>query len=179
MKIKFHIGKTWGKNNKEVGLGIKTTKKTNLFIHIRLFVWMVSIGFIKKPKYTEEELEDMEAHAYDLALSAMIKKFSEDELEVHDMTGYWIDKLGLSGWTITTEAIDKKSVIYADDVPESDQYFVGVEIDREKMMACIYHDRPLNDDYVVHELLHVKYSDWSEDQVNAETERLINQNKDE
>lgn len=99
--------------------------------------------------------------------------------KVHNMVCHWIDVLGLKGWTITTEAIDKKSVIYEEGVPESDQYFVGVEIDREKMMACIYHDRPLNDEYVVHELLHVKYPDWSEDQVNAETDRLINQNKDE
>ena len=90
-------------------------------------------------------------------------------LETHDMTGYWIDVLGLKGWTITTEAIDKASVIYEEGVPESDQYFVGVEIDREKMMACIYHDRPLNKEYIVHELLHVKYPDWTEDQVNFQT----------
>lgn len=78
MKIKFHIGKTWGKNNKEVGLGIKTTKKTNLFIHIRLFVWMLTIGFIKKPEYTKEELEDMEAHAFDIVLGVMARE-AQDE----------------------------------------------------------------------------------------------------
>ena len=96
-----------------------------------------------------------------------------DNLEIHDMVGYWIDKLDLSGWTITTETIDKKSVTYADDVPYSDKYFVGVEISRECMQARIYHDRPLTDEYVVHELLHVKYPKWSEDQVNTETERLL------
>ena len=35
----------------------------------------------------------------------------------------------------------------------------------------------LNDEYIAHELLHVKYPDWSEDQVNKETERLLNQSK--
>lgn len=100
-------------------------------------------------------------------------------LEIHDRVGYWIDKLGLTGWTITTEAINEKSVTYADDVPDSDKYFVGIQIDKESMRARIYHDRPLNDEYIAHELLHVKYPDWSEDQVNKETERLLNQNKDE
>ena len=38
----------------------------------------------------------------------------------------------------------------------------------------IYHDRSLTDNYVVHELLHVKYPDWTENQVNTETERLLN-----
>ena len=96
-----------------------------------------------------------------------------DNLEIHDMVGYWIDKLGLTGWTITTEAIDEKSVTYADDVPDRDKYFVGIQIDKESMQARIYHDRPLTDEYVVHELLHVKYPKWSEDQVNTETERLL------
>ena len=97
----------------------------------------------------------------------------KDNLKTHDMINRWIALLGLRGWTITTEAIDKKSVVYEGGVPAWDRYFVGVEIDREKMMAHIYHDRPLNDEYVVHELLHVKYPNWSEDQVNAGTELLL------
>ncbi len=100
-----------------------------------------------------------------------------DNLKIPDMVCYWIDVLGLKGWTITTEAISIESVAYADDVPVYDRYFVGVEIDREKMKACIYHDCPLNKEYIVHELIHVKYPEWSEDQVNKETERLINQKK--
>jgi len=102
-----------------------------------------------------------------------------DNLKIHDMVCYWIDVLGLKGWTITMEAISIEAVTYADNVPVYDRYFVGVEIDREKMTACIYHDRLLNKEYIVHELLHVKYPAWSEDQVNAETDRLINQNKDD
>ena len=102
----------------------------------------------------------------------------KDNLKTHDMIDRWIALLGLRGWTIATEAIDKKSVVYEGGVPGWDRYFVGVEIDRENMKAHIYHDRPLNDEYVVHELLHVKYPDWTEDQVNAGTELLLNQNKD-
>ena len=93
-------------------------------------------------------------------------------LETHDMVGYWVDRLDLMGWTIATEAIEKKSVTYADDVPDSDKYFVGIQIDKESMQAIIYHDRPLTDEYVVHELLHVKYPSKSEDWVN-EVEELI------
>lgn len=89
------------------------------------------------------------------------------------MLDKWKSILGLNGWAITTEAIDKKSVVYEGGVPPIDQYFVGVEIDRENMKARIYHDRPLNDEYIVHELLHVKYPDWTEDQVNAGTKSLL------
>ena len=93
-------------------------------------------------------------------------------LETHDMVGYWVDRLDLMGWTIATKAIEKKSVTYADDVPDSDKYFVGIQIDKESMQAIIYHDRPLTDEYVVHELLHVKYPNKSESWVN-EIEELI------
>lgn len=94
-------------------------------------------------------------------------------LETHDMVGYWIDVLGLKGWTITTMAIGKEAVTYADDVPIEDRYFVGVQANKENMRAIIYHDRPLNEEDVVHELLHVKYPKWSEDRVNKETEKLL------
>jgi hypothetical protein len=97
-----------------------------------------------------------------------------DNLKIHDMIEHWIDKLGLRGWTITTAAISKEAVTYADDVPIEDRYFVGVQVNEEKMQAMIYHDRSLTDNYVVHELLHVKYPDWTENQVNTETERLLN-----
>ena len=95
-------------------------------------------------------------------------------LEIHDMVGYWIDKLGLTGWAITTEAIEKKSVTYADDVPDRDKYFVGIQIDKESMQARIYHDRPLTDEYVVHELLHVKFPLEQEDWINKVTTIALN-----
>ncbi len=98
-------------------------------------------------------------------------------LEIHDRIGYWIDKLGLTGWTITIEAIEKKSVTYADNVPDSDKYFVGIQINKESAQARIYHDRKLTEEDIIHELLHVKHQSWSEDQVNIETEKLLNKNE--
>lgn len=96
----------------------------------------------------------------------------KDNLEIHDMVGYWIDALGLKGWTITTEAIDKKFVTYDSDVPDEDRYFVGIQIDKKSMQARIYHDRPLNESYIVHELLHVKYPHKTEEWIN-EAEELL------
>jgi hypothetical protein len=70
------------------------------------------------------------------------------------------------GWTITTEAIEKKSVTYADDVPDNDKYFVGIQIDKESMQARIYHDRELTERDIIHELLHVRYPNKNEDWIN-------------
>lgn len=99
--------------------------------------------------------------------------YQTDTLVVNDMIHIWMNALGLSEWIIATEAIDEKAVVYEESVPESDQYFVGIQIDRVKKKACIYHDRLLNEEDILHELLHVKNPDWSEDQVNAETEKLL------
>jgi hypothetical protein len=89
----------------------------------------------------------------------------------------WIKKLELTDWTITLESLDNEQVLC--DCPPEDCYFIGVYYDSDVKDAVIYHDRNLREEDVVHELLHVKYSDWSEDQVNKETERLLNQNKDD
>ena len=96
-----------------------------------------------------------------------------NNLKVHDMVYYWIDVLGLKGWTITTEAINKKSVTYAEEIPDEDRYFVGIRINKENMQARIYHDRLLNDEYVVHELLHVKYPEKDEDWINETTNQYL------
>ena len=91
----------------------------------------------------------------------------------------WKNLLSLKKWTVITESIDPNAVTYDNDCPDKDRYFVGIEADRNGGIATIYHDRPLIEEYIVHELLHVKYPGWSEDQVNKETSRLLNQNKDE
>ena len=82
-------------------------------------------------------------------------------------------------WDITTEVINSEQVTYPDDCQNKERFFIGIEIHHNKSKAVIYHDRPLYEEAIVHELLHVKYPDWSEDQVNIETEKLLNQKKDE
>jgi hypothetical protein len=81
--------------------------------------------------------------------------------------------LDIRGWAVTIEAIDKKSVIYDSEIPEEDRYYVGVQVDRDTRIATIYHDRDLTEEDIVHELLHVKYPDWTEDQVNKQTEKWL------
>jgi hypothetical protein len=91
----------------------------------------------------------------------------------------WKHILSLDSWSITTESIDPDAVMYDDSCGNEDRYYIGVSADHNNKIAIIYHDRQLTEEDVVHELLHVSFPDWSEDQVNQRTEKLLNQNKDE
>jgi len=93
------------------------------------------------------------------------------------MIDKWLKKLELTDWTITLESLDNEQVLC--DCPPEDCYFIGVNYNTDTKHGVIYYDRPLTEEDIVHELLHVKYNDWLEDQVNQETEKLLNQNKDE
>ena len=81
----------------------------------------------------------------------------------------WKLLLKLHDWDITTVAIDPKQVTYDDDCPQEDRYFIGVQPDHDIKRALIYHDRELTEEDVIHELLHVRYPDKSEDWVNKKT----------
>ena len=85
------------------------------------------------------------------------------------MIDKWKAILGLKERTITTEAIDKKQVAYGPEIPEEDRYFIGVHVDQDTGIATIYHDRDLTEEDIIHELLHVKYPDWTEEEVNFQT----------
>ena len=85
----------------------------------------------------------------------------------------WKTILALEEWTITTEAIEKKSVTYEGGVPAWERYFVGVEPNHNNKTAVIYHDRELTEEDVVHELLHIAHPKWSEWQVNTVTKLLL------
>jgi zinc D-Ala-D-Ala carboxypeptidase len=85
----------------------------------------------------------------------------------------WIRSLGIMDWFVKTERIDPRQVTYPDDISETDRYFVGIEINEKEKNGTIYHDRPLEEDDVVHELLHVKHPEKDEDWINNETEKQI------
>lgn len=85
----------------------------------------------------------------------------------------WKTILSLEEWTITTEAIERKSVVYEGGVPAWDRYFVGIQPNHDTKIAVIYHDRDLTEEDVVHELLHVANPDWTEEQVNTQTDILL------
>lgn len=102
----------------------------------------------------------------------MIDKW-KDNLKIHDICNHWINVIGLRGWVITFQSIDKKSVIYDPEIPTKDRYYIGVQANQDTCIATIYHDRDLTEEDIVHELLHVKYPDWTEDQVNKQTEKWL------
>jgi hypothetical protein len=84
----------------------------------------------------------------------------------------WQDKLKLMEWQFITQEILPEQVVYDNDCPKKDRYFVGIEIDQQKKVGTIYHDRELTEADVIHELLHVAFPNKSEAWVN-ETEKLV------
>tara|TARA_R110000803_G_scaffold114070_1_gene182560 strand:- start:326 stop:613 length:288 start_codon:yes stop_codon:yes gene_type:complete len=89
----------------------------------------------------------------------------------------WQDKFQLTDWEFTSQEIKPEQVVYDEDCPDEDKYFVGIEIGHIKKTGIIYYDRAITEEDIIHELLHVKYPDWSEDQVNEETEILLNKSR--
>jgi hypothetical protein len=87
---------------------------------------------------------------------------------------FWQKWLGLASWSILSESIDKKQVLYDKDVPKKDRYFVGVHIDDKIKVATIYHDRKLTHEYVLHELLHIRFPKFTEEQVNERCDKILN-----
>ena len=84
----------------------------------------------------------------------------------------WQSKLNLNEWEFTTKEILPEQVVYDNNCPDEDKYFVGIEIDKHNKVGTIYHDREITEKDIIHELLHVKYPNKSEDWVN-EIENLI------
>ena len=73
----------------------------------------------------------------------------------------------------STEKILKNQVFYDECVPESDRYFIGIEIDRDKKTGIIYHDIDINCDSLLHELLHVRFPKFTEDEINERCDKIL------
>lgn len=84
----------------------------------------------------------------------------------------WKDRLGISYWNIVCQQIDEMQVtdIWFDNTPGHE--FVGICIDKETSSGVIFHTRALNEDDIIHELLHVRYPNWSEQKVEVWTNVL-------
>jgi len=95
------------------------------------------------------------------------------------MIDKWKSLLSLNDWIVITESIDPKSVTYNSDCPAEERYYIGVSTKSDIKTATIYHDRPLTERDVIHELLHVRYPNWTEEMVNEVEELLYNIKKDE
>ena len=84
----------------------------------------------------------------------------------------WQSKLNLKEWRFTVQEIQPEQVVYDNDCPVKDRYFIGIEIDHQKRVGVIYHDRELTERDIIHELLHVKYPNKKESWINR-IENLI------
>lgn len=84
----------------------------------------------------------------------------------------WKDRLGLHLWNIDTQKILSEQVVYPNDCVGDERFFIGVEKDHNRYEATIYHDVPLYEEAIIHELLHIRYPDKSEDWVNERTDIL-------
>jgi len=85
----------------------------------------------------------------------------------------WQSLLDIPHWIIICEPIDEMQVMddLKGDVPGHE--FVGIAIDFVNRSGIIYHTRTLQDDDIVHELLHVRFPKWSEQTVNYWTDLII------
>ena len=81
----------------------------------------------------------------------------------------WVKRLGLEDWRISTERIDPDSIDY-----NGEDYFVGIERDFDDRNAVIYHDIPLDEESIVHELLHICFPQ-ADDESYEEYEKFIAQ----
>ena len=79
----------------------------------------------------------------------------------------WAERLGVDDWDIRTERIDPLQIEY-----NGEDYFVGIERDFDGRKAVIYHDIPLDEESIVHELLHIAFSQ-AEDEDYEEYEQFI------
>lgn len=93
-------------------------------------------------------------------------------MDIKQTIDKWKLSLGLGQWAIKTKRIAPEQVMYNDDCPEEDRFFIGIQ-DLGDKVAIIYHDIDLYEEAIVHELLHVKYPDKDEDWINAKCEELI------
>ena len=89
-----------------------------------------------------------------------------------DSIEFWQSLLGLGNWQINTIRISEMQVIddHYGDIPGHE--FVGVTIDNEFLRATIYHTRSIFEDDIIHELLHVRFQEWSEEEVVHSTNKL-------
>jgi|TARA_R110000751_G_scaffold229124_1_gene330658 hypothetical protein len=80
----------------------------------------------------------------------------------------WQNYFGLDTWSITSEKIKHENIDYAGEA-----YFIGIVRNFTSKIAVIYHDVPLTEESVVHEILHVVFPHPNEDETFQDYERWI------
>jgi len=80
----------------------------------------------------------------------------------------WMKILRLEDWNITLERIDPEQIEY-----DGESYFNGIARDFGQKSAIIYHDVDLDEESIIHELLHILFPAPQEDETYEEYERWI------
>ena len=89
------------------------------------------------------------------------------------MIEYWQSMLDITDWEISCEMISELQVVDALDGNSPGHEFVGIAIQSTAKKGTIFHTRALLEDDIIHELLHVRFPDWSEQDVNFWTNLLM------
>jgi len=79
---------------------------------------------------------------------------------------YWKHMLCLKEWYVKLIKINPDQVTYDDDVPKEDRYFIGINKNNEFKIATIFYDRKLTEEDIIHELLHLRFPELAEDDIN-------------
>ena len=80
----------------------------------------------------------------------------------------WMKILRLEDWNITLERIDPEQIEYDDE-----SYFIGIARDFRQKNAIIYHDVDLDEESIIHELLHIVFPGPQEDETYEDYERWV------
>ncbi len=102
---------------------------------------------------------------------------SKNDFQLSKMIEHWKSLFEITDWNIICESISVMQVVDAQKGNSPGHEFVGISRDFEKRKGTIFHTRNLKEDDIIHELLHVRFPTWSEDDVNFWTELLMKQTK--
>ena len=101
------------------------------------------------------------------------KTITKIKVKSSSLINKWQALLGISDWVILYEPISEDQVV--DEIKDNTygHEFVGIYIDFTNKTGTIFHTRELNEEDILHELLHVRFNSWSEEKVNFWTDLLI------
>ena len=105
-----------------------------------------------------------------LSKEKTVTKIKVKSLPLHKKRQVLLD---IADWVILFEPISENQVVDELKGNTSGHEFIGIHINFKKKIGTIYHTRKLNEDDIVHELLHVRFPIWSEEKVNFWTDLLI------
>jgi hypothetical protein len=86
----------------------------------------------------------------------------------------WTIRLNLLDWDINFEEINIDQVLYDQDIPLNERYFIGVQVTSiSRKEATIIYDRLPSEEDILHELLHIKYPILVQAEINELTTILM------